>query len=226
MDIKDFDPYDFSKKEIDGVSVYYKKFPTAPCVHIRVCFNNGCFNDPTEIVGISHFLEHMIFDGSPTVSTKKDVEEWRKVNTLGSWNAWTFFSNTTYHLRCLPEKLDTVLEGMKDMIFKPLLRNEDVEHERKVITQEAWGRYKNEKFLAYTRESIDNTYHGTVFTKTSSPLGWPETVAKISQNDVESWHKANYGKGNFFVVIAGAINDEWENKITNFLKEISRPCEA
>jgi predicted Zn-dependent peptidase len=220
MPNKTFDPYDFSKKVIDGVPVYYKNFPVAPCIHINVCFRVGATNDPENIVGVSHFLEHMIFDGSPTIPTKKDINEWSKVYALNSWNAWTSQNNTNYHLKCLPENFDAVLVGMKDMIFNPLLREEDIEHERNVITQEAWGRYKNEKFLAYCKESLQNTFHGTAIAKTYSSLGWPETIAKISRTDVYDWHKTNYVKGNFIIVISGAIENKHLNKIKTFLKDI------
>lgn len=213
-----FDPYDFSRVIYDGVPVYYKNFPTSPCIHIHICFNVGSLDDREKSAGISHFLEHMIFDGSPKIPDKKAVEEWRKLNTLGSWNAWTFFSNTNYHLRCLPEKFETVLDGMFDMIFNPFLRAKDVEHERKVITQEAWGVYKNEKYLRYCKETLHNSYHGTLREKTTSPLGWPETVAKITQEDITKWHKENYGKGNFFIVVAGKIKDGDLKKVENFIK--------
>lgn len=219
---KQFDPYDFSKRVVDGVPVYYKKFPNAPCVHVRVCFNVGCLNDPKDLAGISHFLEHMIFDGCPSIKTKKDVVEWSKKYTLDSWNAWTWFTNTNYHLRCLPENLDKALVGMKDMIFNPYLRAEDVEHERKVITEEAWGVYKNEKYLKYHKEVLDNFAHGTAQAKTSNPLGWPKTIKKISQHDLKEWHTKNYGKGNFFMVVSGNINDNIFKKVERFVADIPK----
>ena len=156
-----FDPYDFEKTEIDGVPVYWKNFPTSPCIHIDVCFNVGSLYDTPDRAGMSHFLEHMIFDGSPTLPTKKAITEWSKVYALNSWNAWTYFTNTNFYLRCLPEHFDTALAGMRDMIFHPLLRAEDIEHERQVITQEAWGVFKNEKFLAFCKEMLANQYAGT-----------------------------------------------------------------
>jgi predicted Zn-dependent peptidase len=208
MHPQNFDPYEFSQKDIAGVPVYYKHISTSPCIHIRICFNTGSLHDPANQVGISHFLEHMIFDGAPGIPDKKATKEWSKVNALNSWNAWTWFTNTTYHLRCLPEKFDDALAGMKSMIFFPFLKEEDVEHERSVITQEAWGRFQNEKYLAYTKEMLDNTYHGTAREKVWSPLGWPDSIAKIRQNDVAYWHKKNYGRGNFFMVISGAVTEQ------------------
>ncbi len=225
MKTKPFDPYEFSKKIIKGVPVYYKTVDSSPCVFVQISFNVGCSNDPKEIVGLSHFLEHMIFDGSPKIPNKKAVEEWSRVNTFKSWNAWTSRTDTTYHLRCLPEKIDTILDGMEDMIFHPLLRAEDVEHERSVITQEAWGRYKNDKYLKYRKEITKNFFHGTTMEDCDSPLGWPETVAKISREEVAQWHKKNYGRGNFFMVVGGAINDKTLHKIEKFLERIPKAKE-
>ena len=222
MHIKNFDPYDFSKKEINGVPVYYKNLPWAPCIHVRVCFNTGAFDDPVGKEGLSHFFEHMIFDGSPTLPDKKAIREWEKNYTLNTWNARTGFDGTYYELKCLPEKYEDVLAGIKDMIFHSYFREKDVEHERKVITQEAWNRFQNEKFLAYSREMTDNLFYGHVHSRFYSPVGWPETIAKISREDIVSWHKKNYGIGNFFVVLVGAMEEKHVDGLKNFLKDLPK----
>lgn len=220
MHIKNFDPYDFSKKDMDGTPVYFKNLPWAPCIHIHIVFNTGAFNDPLGKEGLSHFLEHMIFDGSPLLPNKKAIKEWSKLNALNSWNAWTNFYQTSYHLECLPEKFETCLIGMKDMIFKSYLKSEDVEHERKVITQEAWGRLQNQKFLDYTKTILDNLYHGHTRARFNSALGWPDTVARITHEDIQNWYKGNYAKGNFYLVITGAIKEENLSVLNLLLNDI------
>ena len=47
-----FDPYDFKKKEIEGVPIFYKNLPWAPCINIYIVFNTGSFNDPVGKEGI------------------------------------------------------------------------------------------------------------------------------------------------------------------------------
>lgn len=217
-----FDPYDFSKKEIDGVAVYYKNLPWASCLNVYVVFSTGAFSDPFGKEGLSHFLEHMIFDGSPKLKNKKAIQDWSKKYALNSWNAWTDYYQTVYHLKCLPENYKQVLLGMKDMIFNSYLREEDVKHEKGVITQEAWRRYINEKYLLYTKEALENTYHGHNLARVSCPLGWPKTIAGISQPDLKKWHADNYTKGNFSIVVTGAVEEKHIDLLKDFVKNIPK----
>jgi len=220
MHIKDFDSYEFSKREIIGVPVYYKNMPWAPCINIRVVFNTGAFNDPIGKEGLSHFLEHMIFDGSKILPNKKSIEEWKKKYSLNTWNAWTNFYNTCYWLKCLPEKYTDTLSGMKDMIFNPLLRPEDIEHERKVIMQEAWNSFLNEKHLSYCKEFLEKVFSGHTHERFETALGWPDTISKISQEDIKTWHKENYGIGNFYIVLSGAVEEKHIDELKVFLKDL------
>lgn len=203
-----FDPYDFSYTEAKGLRIYHKHLPWAPCVHIHLSFTIGAFHDPLGKEGLSHFLEHMIFDGSPTLPDRKAVREWRKTHTLNSWNAHTSHYNTSYHLQCLPEKFESTLTTMKEQVFTPLLRQKDAEHERKVITQEAWGRYHNEKLLNYIQEYTAQIFPKHSLSRVSSPLGWPQTIEHISIEDIRIWHKENYHKEMLTVVLVGNINGD------------------
>lgn len=217
-----FDPYDFSKTEINSVPIYYKNLPWAPCIHIYFSFDIGAFTDPVGKEGLSHFLEHMIFDGSPSLPDRKAVHEWRKTETLGSWNAYTSHYNTAYHLKCLPEKLESVLTLMKEQVFSPFLRDEDAEHERKVITQEAWGYYQNEKLLTYIKEFSGQVFPGHSLARVSSALGWPDTVARISPEDIRAWHTKNYHAGNLTVIVTGNIDSSSIEVFKTILADIPR----
>lgn len=220
MHIKDFDPYNFSKKISNGIPVYYNSIPWAPCVHIRIAFRVGAFHDPKGFEGIAHFLEHMIFDGCPLLPHKKEIEQFGKLNTINSLNAYTSHYTTCYTAKCLPENFEKVLVGMKDMIFNSFLKKEDVEHERSVIIQEAWGRYRNEKFLKYLKYSLNNIFHGHEASRLGRALGWPESIVKITQKSIVDFHKKYYVRENMYVVITGAIGEKELDLIKNFTKNI------
>ncbi|MHB1330742.1 MAG: M16 family metallopeptidase [Minisyncoccota bacterium] len=216
MNTPEFDLYHFSKKDVSGIPVYYKNIPSAPCINIRLVFNTGAFNDPVGKEGLTHFLEHLFFNGSPSLPDKKTIKNWKKVNVFNSMNAHTSFSSVWLSTKCFPEKFEKVLEGIKDMVFYPFLRSEDIEHERKVITQEAWNRFNNEKYLNYIKEvkSILSPNHD--LGRFNTPLGWPDVIERIKQEDLVEWHKLICGIGNFFIVLTGAIDDSHVKKLNSF----------
>lgn len=217
-----FDPYDFSKREIGSVPVYYKNLPWAPCIHIRVVFNVGAFNDPIGKEGLSHYLEHLLLKGCPSIPDKKASRAWSKENALNSLGAYTNHNNTCYELKCMPEKYDVVLDGLKDMIFNSFLKPEDIEDERKVIIQEAWGRFLNEKFLKYIKEFAQIVFHGTQLARQQRALGWPDTIEKITVPDIVDWYKKNYGIGNFYILVVGAIEESHIEKLKEFTKDLPK----
>ncbi len=144
-----FDPYAFEKTEINGVPVLYKKIESAPCIHIRLFFDFGAFHDEIGKEGVAHFLEHMLLKGSSLFSNKKETKEFSKKYMLNTLNAHTGYFHMGVDGKTLPENYEKVIEGMFDMILTPKITQEDFDEEKKVIIQEAWGRYKNDKYLQY-----------------------------------------------------------------------------
>ncbi len=220
MHIQNFDPYDFSKKDIASVPVYYKNLPWAPCVHIRIIINVGAFSDPLGKEGLAHFLEHMMFMGCPSIPDKKANRRFGREYTINSLNANTWYHRTIYNCRCLPENLETVLKGLKDMVFHSFFRLEDVKHEQNVITQEAWQYYKNERFLAYKKEYTHNLFPEHEYSRNPNTLGWPETIANITQQDVKDFHSRYYGKKNMTIVVSGAFEEKDLSLVEHFLSDI------
>jgi predicted Zn-dependent peptidase len=88
-----------------------------------------------------------------------------------------------------------------------------------VITQEAWGRFHNEKFLQYIRECNNNLYppHSNL-RRFFSALGWPTTIKNITHSDIVTWHK-NYGKNNMTLVVVGNVDQTTFSELKKFLKQ-------
>ena len=88
---------------------------------------------PTDIAGVSHFLEHMTFKGTPHRSAD-DVN--RELDELGSHsNAYTSEEQTVYYATVLPEYQQPTLNLLAD-IMRPSLRQEDFDTEKQVILEE------------------------------------------------------------------------------------------
>jgi predicted Zn-dependent peptidase len=214
------DPYIFEKKEINGVPVYFNHLPWSPCIHIEIGFHVGALQDPVGKEGISHFLEHAVFDGSPLYPTSKEIWAFRKKYTLDSLNAATGFWNTEYTAKCLPEYFDKTLEGMMDFIFKPILEYKEMEREKNVIIQEMWDDLRNEKRIKYKKERLQNIMHGLKASRMSSPGGWPDTVATITAEDLMNWQSSHYHKGNLYIVMTGAVKQNNIDVLEEYLKKI------
>jgi predicted Zn-dependent peptidase len=201
------DPYLFRHEEYKGVSIYSNKLDWAPCVHIRFGFFVGAVDDPIGKEGLSHFLEHLPFNGSKAFPDIEAVKQFSKDFLLDSFNARTSSNSTMYQCRALPEHATEAIRGMADICFNPLLTDADIERERSIITQEAWGRLRNQKYINHLRREIGSIYQNHPAGRFYSPLGWPETIAATTAEDLRSWHKKQYHRGNLCVVLVGAVTD-------------------
>lgn len=203
-----FEPYNFKSTTIENIPVYYNHFDFASCIHIRILLRYGSMHDEAGKEGTSHFLEHVLFDGSSIFENEKATNLFSKTYTFETLNAHTGFFELVLKAKCLPENLKTVCEGMFSMVHSPTLTSESIEHERKIIIQEAWGRFKNEKYIAYSKKRQENRlYEIPDRIRMISPLGWPSTIEAISTEDIQSAHRKYFVKENIELYLAGNIED-------------------
>lgn len=214
--IKDFDsiietglrsePYNFTEKVIDGVPVRLNHFDFSTCIHMRIGFRYGAIHDEPGKEGTAHFLEHMIFDGSDIFDDEKETQEFGKTILLDTLNAYTGLFELFVTGKTLPHHFETAIGGIFSMIQSPKLTEKSWAHEQKVITQEAWGRFLNEKRVAYLKKEKANTlYDFPDRARTGSALGWPETVLAITHQDLVDAHKKYFIKENMEIYIAGDL---------------------
>ena len=93
----------------------------------------GTRDEDKPVMGVSHFLEHMMFKGTARRSAD-DVN--REFDELGAnYNAFTSHENTVYYAQVLPEFLPRAVDLLGDML-RPALRGEDFDMEKNVILEE------------------------------------------------------------------------------------------
>src|SRR3954468_3330188 len=93
----------------------------------------GSRDEGPEVAGVSHFLEHMVFKGTPRRDALAVNRDFDRVGA--KHNAQTSEENTFYHVTCLPEYLPRAFEVLSD-ILRPSLRALDFETEKQVIIEE------------------------------------------------------------------------------------------
>ena len=117
----------------NGLDVIAECNPQAYSTALAFFVNTGSRDETPEIAGVSHFLEHMTFKGTPHRSAE-DAN--RELDELGSHsNAFTSEEQTVYYATVLPESQTAILDLLAD-IMRPSLRQEDFDTEKLVILEE------------------------------------------------------------------------------------------
>ncbi|MES2622804.1 MAG: pitrilysin family protein [Patescibacteria group bacterium] len=201
-----FEPYDFEKSEVSGIPLHTKHLPFAPCVHIRILFHYGAMHDEIGKEGVAHFLEHMIFKGNDIYPDEKSIKNFSKDILLNTHNAHTGLFELVIEGKCLPHNFEKAIQGIFAMTHSPKLTVEGWEQEKKIIMQEAWSRFLNEKYIAYVKKFRDNRLANLPDRRRIiSALGWPDTITKITHEDITSAHKKYFVKENMEILLAGNI---------------------
>lgn len=164
----------------------------------------GARDEPASLQGSSHFLEHLLFKGTPTRSARDIAETFDAVG--GEANAFSEKEYTCYYGRVLDKDLPMAAEVLSDMIQNSVIGAQDIEAERNVILEE----------LAMHEDTPEDLIHD-VFAETvfaAHPLGREvmgtiETVGSIDQAALQEFHRDHYRSHNIVVAAAGnATHDE------------------
>src|SRR5262245_59960147 len=149
----------------NGLTILGQTSPSARSVSLGFFVRTGSRDDAPEESGVSHFLEHMVFKGTPRRSAF-DVN--RDFDRIGAdYNAFTSEENTVYYGSVLPEYLPQAVDILAD-ILRPSLRTDDFDMEKKVIIEEIgmyedqpmWSAYDHAKRVYFADHPLGNSILG------------------------------------------------------------------
>lgn len=160
----------------------------------------GSRDESEDIGGVSHFLEHMVFKGTPNRSAA-DVN--LQLDEMGSHsNARTGEESTIYHAAVLPEFQSEVVELLTD-IMRPSLRLEDFETEKKVIVEEIMMYADQPPYGGY--ETIMESFFGD-HPIGQSVLGTVESVTDLTPEAMREYFRTRYSPSNMVLAAAGKVD--------------------
>src|SRR5436305_5025707 len=114
----------------NGLTLVAESAPSARSVALGFFVRTGSRDETPDVSGVTHFLEHMVFKGTPH-RTALDVN--RDFDRIGAdYNAFTSEENTVFHACVLPEYLPQAVDILADTL-RPSLRGEDFAMEKNVI---------------------------------------------------------------------------------------------
>ncbi len=117
-----------------GLRVVTEALPDRESVSIGVWVGVGSRHETLEVAGVSHFLEHMVFKGTPTRSAKEIAYSLERLG--GVLNAFTTREHTCYHARILSDDLPMAVDVLAELSTRATIPGGEVLKERKVISEE------------------------------------------------------------------------------------------
>ncbi len=186
----------------NGLKIISECNPNAYSMAVGFFVNAGSRDESDEISGVSHFLEHMTFKGSPHRSAL-DIN--RELDAIGSQsNAYTSEEHTVYYMAVVPDYQDRAIDLLSDMM-RPALRDEDFQVEKKVIIEEI-NKYDDEPPYGAHEKGMA-AFFGT-HPLGKSVLGTAASVGALSAEQMRAYFESRYAPENMTLVAAGNVNFE------------------
>lgn len=200
----------FQKTILDnGIVVITEYMPSVRSISLGLWFNVGSRDELPNQRGLAHFMEHMMFKGTPT-RTPFDIS--MHFDRLGAeFNAFTSKEYTCYYARFVDDKLESALEVLADMVINSSFSTEAISTEREVVLEE----------IARSEDTPDD-YVFELFNQSmiaDHALGLPvlgdkRLVSSYEHADCASFHDQHYGSGNLCIAAAGNIDHDTLVKLT------------
>lgn len=191
----------FLRTQLDnGLEVLAECNAEAHSAAVAFYVKTGARDETAAVAGVSHFLEHMTFKGTPTRSAE-DVN--RAFDAMGAFsNASTSKETTIYYATLLPEYVERAMEVLAD-ILRPALREEDFNTEKQVIIEEIRMYDDEPPFGAYDKcEALHFGSH----TLGNSVLGTVESVGNLSVEAMREYFQRRYSPRNIVLVATGRVD--------------------
>ena len=192
----------YKKTEFNNnLSLVTNHMPGMESLAVGIWIRTGSRNENEKNSGISHFLEHMLFKGTPSRDCRKLKEEIE--GRGGSLNGFTSEEVSCFLAKVSYKHADVALEVLSDMVLNASIEQNELGRERGVIIEE---------IKMY--QDLPNHYVHDILAEImwpGNPLGFSiagsiESVSPLSRKDIIKYRDENYISGNIVIVLCGNID--------------------
>ncbi|MGH7693563.1 MAG: M16 family metallopeptidase, partial [Gemmatimonadaceae bacterium] len=187
----------------NGLTVLTEHMPGVRSIALGAWVRMASIHEPPERMGASHLLEHMVFKGTQLRSTREIALALESVG--GVLDAYTSREHTVYQARCLDEDLERAADIVHDIVFRPSLRQKDLELERKVVLDEIALVEDTPDDLVF---ELHNAQLWGAHPFGYSILGTRETVSALGVDDLRALHTKGYRPEHIVVVVTGHVDHD------------------
>ncbi len=186
-----------------GARVVTERMPDARSVTTGFYFGVGARDERPELQGASHFLEHLLFKGTPERSAREIAQAVDAVG--GEMNAYTAREHTAFYTRLPAADAARGLDLLGDVVRRPALRPEEIDAEREVIVEE----------LLMSEDDPDDVVHTQLWEALfpahpigREVLGTTDTIEGMRREDIVGFHGEWYEGANLVVAAAGDVDHD------------------
>lgn len=188
----------------NGLKVLLLEDHKGPAVTFQVWYRVGSRNEKDGKSGLAHFLEHMMFKGTP----KTQPEEYSRIiaKNGGRSNAFTSTDVTVYFATMSREKIGIQLELEAERMTQALLSEKYFEPEKKVIQEER--RLRTEDNPVSALAEVANAVAYTIHPYRRPIIGWMDDIQNLTRQDMLEFYRQYYLPNNAFIVVSGDFSTE------------------
>ncbi len=184
-----------------GVRLITEDVPGAASVSIGCYVPLGSRDEREREYGASHFLEHLLFKGTPSRDAREIALEFERVG--GDFNAATSREQTVYHARVRAEDLGMAIDVLADMLTGSLLDRDEFELERGVILEEIAMSEDDPTDVLWER-FYENFFGDHELARPIA--GTPASIQAATRDEVWDFYRRNYRPDTLVVAIAGRVD--------------------
>lgn len=185
----------------NGMTLLYQKTNTNSTT-VNVLVKTGSNNEPNDISGISHFIEHMLFEGTKKRPSSRLIAN--EIEKLGGiFNAYTSGEVTCYYAKVMNKDIEKAFEILSDMALNPLFEDKIIDKERKVIMKELHMVIDDPRFYQW-RLFQQELFKG--HPAANPTLGTEASLKSMSRNKIMDYYKKYYSADKMIISVAGSVN--------------------
>jgi len=187
----------------NGLTIIAEPNDAAHTAAIGFFVKTGARDEQPEVMGVSHFLEHMMFKGTER-RTADDVN--REFDEIGAnYNAFTSHEQTVYFAQVLPEFIPRAVDLLGDML-RPALRADDFDMEKNVILEEI-GMYDDRPEWRLQDSILEAHFQGHgLGMRVLGTGGEDGTVTRLTVQQMRDYFGRRYAADNIVLAAAGRLD--------------------
>ncbi len=200
----------------NGIKLIFEK-NSSKSVAIEVMFKVGSNYENKKINGISHFLEHMLFEGTKNRTSSREIAN--EIEKYGAeFNAYTSLDRTAFFIKIINKKFEKALDILSDMVADSLFDKKKIEKEKQVILKEinmVTDDPKQHQWILFQKNLFEkhpakNPTYGTI-----------KAVKNLNRNLILNYCNKYYIPNNMVISVVGNVNNVKE-KIEKYFGNLKK----